>query len=266
MYFLLAVGEAILGVSGLFLDPGYHIFTQVVMTVIFLIALFGLFEYVFHERFVPRLFWQYFLGIYILIDIIYLIYALFPTVPILSSLSFLTIYKDDNNLLINAIAGVAIDIPLLYAMYRLTKEQVYPEEKKVPKHKTFPKWGMIQMALWGYSFVISVFLFIASFFMIGGGNSKATVDTYSFTFIVILFVPMVIFWLWVILQYKMYRWNWWRTTLVANGLFYSGSLIYGVLAPSISQSGASGFDYIISILQLFILLASLYVFGREQIK
>ena len=39
IYFIIAVAEALLAVTGLFYDPGYHIFTQIVMAVIFLIVL-----------------------------------------------------------------------------------------------------------------------------------------------------------------------------------------------------------------------------------
>src|SRR5690349_17647878 len=124
IYFLIAVVEAILAVTSLFYAPGYHVFTQVVMAIIFVIALYGLYEYVFKKRLVSKLFWQYFLGIYILIDVLYLIYAFFPTVPLISALGFLTIYKDTNYLFLNALFGVLIDIPLLYAMYRLTQDDV----------------------------------------------------------------------------------------------------------------------------------------------
>ena len=264
LYFLIAIIEAIIAVTSIFFEPGYHIFTQVVMAIIFLIDLFGLYEYVFRKQFIPKLFWQYFLGIYILIDFLYLIYAIAPTAPLISLLNFLTIYHDDNYLILNTLIGVIIDIPLLYALYRLTKDEIYLPKKK-EKTSSFYRWGMIQMALWGYSFVITIFLFILSFFQTSGGNSsRSSADVYSLTFLLMLFTPLILFWLWILLQYKHYKWNWWRTTLVANGLFYSGSFIFSVILPS-SIHGNSGFD-IISILQLFILILSLYVFGREQFK
>src|SRR6185312_8212737 len=165
---------------------------------------------------------------------------------------------NDKYLFLNALIGVLVDIPLLYAMYRLTKEEEYGKEKNIKKNISFPRWGMIQTALWGYSSVLTFFLFIVSFFQTGADSTQTHADTYSLTFITVLFLPMILFWVWVVLQYKQYKWNWWRTTLVANALLYSGSLIYGVLFPS-SQKGSSGFD-VISVLQILILMVSLYVF------
>src|SRR2546423_15191772 len=95
VYFWIAVGEAVLAVSSIFFFPGYHLFTQIVMAVIFLIALIGIYAYVFRKKILTKLFWQYFLGIYVLIDVLYLIYASVPTAPFISSLRFLTIYQDD---------------------------------------------------------------------------------------------------------------------------------------------------------------------------
>lgn len=263
LYFFIAVCESILVITGLFFDPGYHIFTQAVMAGIFLIALFGLYEYVFHKQIVSKLFWQYFLGIYILIDILYLIYSLAPHAPFISSLAFLTIYKNDSSLLLNAIIGVAIDIPLLYALYQLTKEEVHPQRKIAAKAVRY-KWGMLQTALWGYSFILTLFLFILSFFQTNSTNKSVPTDNGSSIFIFVLFAPLILFWLWIVLCYKRYKWNWWRTTLVANSLLYTGFLIFGALFPT-AEKGTSGFD-IVGILQLFILLLGLYVFGRGQFK
>lgn len=264
IYFGITIVEALINIISLFAAPGIHIFTQIVLVLLFFIAVSGLYGYIFNKRFLTHIFWQYFLGIYLLIDVIYLIYALAPTSVFFSWLSFITIYPTDKYSLLNAIFGVAIDIPLLYALYRYAKGNVYtPQKKKLKKGEIF-KWGMLQTALWGYSFVLSFFLFILSFFSgAGNANTKGS-DVYSLTFVTFLFAPLILFWLWVIIGYKNYRWNWWRTTLVANAILYSGTIIFGVIMPSTTQS-SSGFD-IVSILQLFILFLSLYVFGREQFK
>jgi hypothetical protein len=124
------------------------------------------------------------------------------------------------------------------------------------------QWGMIQIALWGFSTVITFMLLLFSFFPMEGSTS--TNDPMDSLFATISFLPLLIFWVWVVLRYKQYRWNWWRRTLVANALLYSGSILYGAFLP---QSGdtSSGIDFV-SIAILLILLLSFYIFGKDQFQ
>lgn len=265
IYFWITILEAFLNILSLFSEPGMHIFTQVVLLVLFLIAVTGLYGYIYQKKFLTPIFWQYFLGIYFLIDLVYLIYSIVPHALIVSYLSFLSIYPSDKYSLINALFGVAIDIPLMVALYRFGKGHLFEPKEKNNKKNVPYKWGMLQMALWGYSFVLTFFLFILSLIPASSrSGTKGHEDVYSLTFVTVLFAPLLLFWLWVILHYKKYRWNWWRMTLIANAVLYSGSIIFGVLLPP-TAPGASSFD-IISALQLFILFLSLYVFGRGQFK
>ncbi len=264
IYFGITIIEAFLNILSIFMDPGIHIANQIILMVLFLIAVFGLYGYIYQKKFLSPVFWQYFLGIYVLIDVIYLIYSAAPAAPFISFLSFLTIYKPNNYTFISALFGVAIDIPLMYVLYRLGKDELYVPKLKKKSDKPY-KWGMPQIALWGYSSVLTFFLFILA--LVPSTSSTATkgsMDLYSLTFIAVVFAPMLIFWLWVVVMFRSYRWNWWRTTLVANALLYSGLLVFGSLLSQSPQE-SSGFD-VISVLQLFILLVSLYVFGKEQFK
>src|SRR6266576_2692721 len=120
IYFGITILEALLTILSLFTAPGIHIFTQIVLILLFLVAVIGVYGYIYRKKIFSHIFWQYFLGIYLLIDIIYLIYAAVKNAPFISSLSFLAISKPDNFSFIDAIFGVVIDIPLLYALYRLT--------------------------------------------------------------------------------------------------------------------------------------------------
>jgi hypothetical protein len=263
LYFIITLGEFGLIALGLFSTPGMHIATQIVMAILFFIAVVGVYSYVFRKKLLNQLFWQYFLGIYILIDLVYLIYSAAPNAPILSSLSFLAVY--DNTTFIETLIDVAIDIPLMYAIYRLTKEDPYAEKGgKVTKKAAPYKWGMIQTALWGYSSVLIFFLLILTLIPSanqGAGQSESS-DPYYFTS---LFAPLLIFWLWVVAQYKIYKWNWWRATLAANGLLYSGMIFSQIIFPQPDQSVQSGFDFV-SVLQLLIMLLGLWVFGRTQFQ
>jgi hypothetical protein len=240
IYFGITIVEILLDILSFFVAPQLHIFTNIVVSLLFIVAVIGLYGYIFRKDILNPVFWQYFLGIYILIDVLYFIYAAAPHAPLISSLSFMAVSKTDNLSFISAFIGVAIDIPLLYALYRLTKGELYqPKPKKN---------------------ILTFFLFILAFFP-GSGSSNKIDSTDSF-YISFMFAPLLIFWLWVIFQYKQYKWNWWRTTLVANALLYSGLIIFSTFAPQTNQS-ISGFDFI-GLLQLLILLISLYVFGRDQ--
>ena len=266
IYFWITVGELLLQFLGLFVNPGTHIATQIVVFFIFAIAVIGMYGYAFQKRIFSQLFWQYFTGIYVLIDLIYLIYAAFSHAPVISSLSFLEVYP--NPALFDVLVGVAIDIPLIYAMYRLTKDEPFAKEKEVKKAKGESyRWGMTQTALWGYSIVLVFYLFVIAFFPVG--NATVVKDQASDPyFIAGTFAPLIIFWIWVVLQYKKYKWNWWRTTLAANGILYSGMIFWGIIFSQKEQgvqSNLGGID-IISLLQLLIMLLGLWVFGRTQFQ
>ena len=263
--FWITILEALLNILSFFVEPGIHIFTQIVLFILFIIAVFGLYGYINKKKFLSPLFWQYFLGIYVLIDIIYLIYAAAPQAPLISYLSFLSIYQKDKYSLISALFGVAIDIPLMVAMYRLGKGEVHEPKIKDKKKEVPYKWGMLQMALWGYSFFLTILLFIMAFIPSGEATHVSkSVEFSALATITLLFVPLLIFWLWIVFSYKKYKWNWWRMTLVANALLFSGSMIFGILLPS-QDKGVVGVDFV-SIVQLVILFLSLYVFGREQFR
>jgi hypothetical protein len=265
IYFWINILEALLNILSLIAEPGIHIFTQVVLLVLFLVAVVGLYGYIYQKKFLSPVFWQYFLGIYFLIDVVYLIYSVAPQSSILSYLSFLSIYKPDQYSFISALFGVAIDIPLMVALYRLGKNEVHEPNVKNSKKDMLYKWGMLQTALWGYSFILTLLLFVMALFPSGETTHvNKSVEFSALATISLLFIPLVIFWLWIVFTYQKYKWNWWRLTLVANALLFSGSIIFGLFFPS-QDKGPAGFDFI-SAIQLFILFLSLYVFGREQFK
>lgn len=263
VYFWITVGELVLQVLGLFVNPGVRIAIQIVMLLIFAIAVAGMYSFAFQKKLLTQVFWQYFMWIYGLLDLIYLIYAAAPRAPIISSLSFLQIYPNQG--FIDVLIGVAIDIPLLYAMYHLTKEEPFakPVEKKT-KQEPY-RWGMIQTALWGYSAVLIFYLFVMAFFPV----QDATVHKNQVSdplLVSATFAPLVLFWLWVVLRFKRYRWNWWRTTLAANGLLYSGIIFWNIFFPQAdptTQTTISGVD-LIGLAQLAIMLLGLWIFGRTQ--
>jgi hypothetical protein len=227
------------------------------------IEMAGLYAYIFNRQYFNARFWYYFFWLNIILDVSIFLYALFPHTPLSPYLKIFFVSEPKVNIALGI--GELLDIPMLYAMYQLSRNLYYKPKPKAKKRKnekekqTRFQWGMIQMALWGYSSILTLFFFVLSFVPQNGKNA----GTLSFDpLLLIIFVPLIIFWIWIIIRYKQYRWNWWRTTLAANAIVYSGSIIYGALVPQ-SSTGGSGFD-IIGSLQLLILFVSYYVFGREQ--
>lgn len=262
IYFWITIVELVLQFLGLFVNPGIRIATQIAIMIVFAIAVVGMYGFAFHKKLATQLFWQYFTWIYALLDLVYLVYAAAPTAPVLSNLSFLQIYP--NQTFLEILLGVGIDIPLVYAMYRLTKDEPFAKKPVTTKNEPF-RWGMIQTALWGYS-VVLIFYLLLVFLLPSGDSPVAKKEASDPTYVAGMFAPLVIFWVWVVLQYKKYKWNWWRTTLALNGLLYSGIIFWGIFFPQeelSSQASMAGID-VISLLQLLIMLLGLWVFGKTQ--
>lgn len=261
-YFGLDIILTGISIASLFDGAKQNIPLHIFLIVTYCLALGGLYSFIFKKKFVPLRVWRYYFWFYLLLDSIYFLYGFIPT-PYAKYVSFLTVYPESS--VEDAVINTALDIPLLFALYNLTKGKFYEKNLQKKVKKTRFQWGMLQMALWGYATILTFFLFASSFFSMNGGEyTKTSAEPTYLISIVVMFAPLLIFWLWILLQYKQYKWNWWRMTLVANALLYSGSIIFGILIP-VTDKGEGGFD-IISTLQILILLFSLYFFGREQFR
>lgn len=263
IYFWLTLLLALVTLASLFVDYPQITLFLLFNNFIFYIEILGLFAFLFKKTILHPLFWRGFFWLNIIIDAFYIFYAFFPHTFFTS---FLTIfYGKTPQVDIILFADIVIDLPLLYACYILSRGEFYNPEKKIKKSATKKKrlrWGMLQMALWGYSFILTFILFLSSFFLSGNSTDKTTIDFSYITYVATMFAPVFIFWLWILIRYKQYTWNWWRTTLLANALLYSGSLIFGIFSP-VQENGSTGID-LVSIFQLLVLLGSFYVFGKEQ--
>jgi len=133
---------------------------------------------------------------------------------------------------------------------------------------------MVQIALWGYASVISAIFFLSTFLPSAATNTSSENGGIAQSLYgVAIIAPVFVFWLWIVLEYKKYKWNWWRITLVLNSLLYSALMVSGLLfadfMSSISEgtevSESSGYD-IIATLQFLIIFIALQVFGREQFR
>lgn len=262
IYFWFGIVLAVVSLATFIAPEKQNIPLHLFLIITYGIALGGLYSFAFQKSFVPQHFWKYYFWFYVLLDLVYFIYGFLPT-NYLHYFSFIAVYQE--NSIQDTIINTALDLPIIYAMYRLAWNKPLGFSSKKKEKKPF-RWGMIQTALWGYSSVIIFFFFVISLFSIFPQNGSSTMSDqtyFSLSFIItLIFLPIFIFWLWVVIGYKNYVWNWWRTTLVANALLYSGLTVFEIFNTQ-SDQGSSGFD-IIGILQLIIIIVSLYVFGKDQ--
>src|ERR1700683_466844 len=201
IYFWISI--ILLGISVLsFFDPsGQNIPVHIFFVLTFCAALLGLYSFAFRKTFLPQRFWKYYFWFYLFLDVIYLIYGFLPE-SYLKYISFLSVYQE--NSWQESVINTIVDIPLIIAMYYLSRGKLLETKikKKTSENKRF-QWGMIQMALWGYAIVFTFFLFIVSFFP-DGGSSGAN-DTSDLLYMSVVFAPLLIFWVWVVIQYQSYR-------------------------------------------------------------
>lgn len=232
--------------------------------VIYILALIGVYSFISRKPFFTTIFWKYFFWFNIFYSIVYILYAIAPDAPGISSLSFL-MYGVNGNLLGMALLGTALSLPYMYAVYRLSKGEFLEyktKEQELKEAKQF-KWGMVQTALWGYSIVfLSLLMFLSLISSSAGSGQDSSSDS---LFSIVIFAPILIFWLWVSWQYKMYTWNWWRITLLLNSLLFSSIIVFGSFFYDPTAPAETNSEYdIFGILQFFIILTGLFVFGRER--
>lgn len=232
---------------------------------------FALYGYIYKKMFLTPAFWKHFLYFNVAYGVVYLIYALFPNAPYIENLSILS-YNNDN-LIVYALLGVLLGLPSYFAFYRLSQGQFYEAKAEVKTNKPL-KWNMFQIALWGYGSVMSAIFFITTFFPSAPSDaSSASTDISQSFYGVAIVAPLLIFWLWIVLDYKKYKWNWWKITLVLNSILYSALMVIGLLfAEAMTEfsegtevATGSGYD-IIATLQFLIIFIALQVFGREQFQ
>ncbi len=236
--------------------------------VVYAVGLTGVYSYIFRKQIFETNFWRYFFWFNIAYSALFLLYAAAPEHPVIGYLSFLAYSADTENLLLNTMVGLLLSLPYMFAMYQLAANRYLsiPTRAKEILEKN-KKWGMIQMAFWGYSLIFICVLLVLSLLpttSIESATTASSSDTYSG---MIIFAPILIFWLWITLEYKRYTWNWWKVTLLLNSLLFSGIIVFGSLFfdPLTTVETSSEFDWI-GVAQTLIILTGLYVFGSEQFQ
>lgn len=231
---------------------------------IYVLALIGVYAFISRKPFFTTIFWKYFFWFNIAYAIAYILYAVAPNAPLISSLSYI-MYGEREYLLETTLVGTVLSLPYLYAAYRLSKGEFLEyktKEQELKEAKQF-KWGMVQTALWGYSIVFLTILLLLS--LISSSSNSSQGGSSDTLFSIVIFSPILIFWLWVAWQYKMYIWNWWRITLLLNSLLFSSMIVFGSFFYDSTAPVETNSEYdIFGILQFFIILTGLIVFGRER--
>lgn len=247
-----------------FYEPTAPVEIFIADMVIYTVAMLGVFSYFSRKPIFKTRFWKYFFWFNIVYSGLYLLYTIAPNAPYINLLAFLN-YGSEDNLLLYAVVGTLLGIPYMYAIYQLSKDkylELKTKEQELKDAEHF-KWGMIQTALWGYSLVFLSVLLLLSIVPAEAPTGKASENDILYS--VVIFSPILIFWLWIAWQYRMYHWNWWRVTLLLNSILFSAIVVFGSFfyEPSAGATDASEID-IIGLLQFLIIFAGLVVFGREQ--
>lgn len=256
---------ALFDLAALSSAPTGDLFPVIFHHIIFFGELIGLYAYIYNKKIAIPQFWKYFLWFNIILDVLSILYTLYPQSPYLQFYSFF--YGKTVSDIGMLMAGVVVDIPLLYAMYRLSRGEYYiPGSNKIMYVSPgIPKWGFVQNAAWGYSFVLSIVLLLSSLLPKTTSAETSTGASSDMLYGLLMTAPIVLFWLLTTLQLKHYQKNWWRLTLLANGIFIALMMLGGMLFPSdIPKSDPSPETDFIGLLQFLVMIVALYVYGREQ--
>lgn len=256
---------ALFSLAGIPYIPSEDLFPQVMHQIIFIGELVGLFAFIYKKNIGRRNFWKYFLWVNIVLDIFSIVNSLYPKSEYLQVFRILlgTADMDIGVMLV----AVLMDIPLLYVMYRLSRGEFYNPgtDKTVFVSPGIPKWGLLQIACWGYSIVISGVFLLSSIYPPPSTSEVVISRDSDSVYGVLMMVPIILFWLFILFQQNLYKKNWWRMTLLANGLFISLLMISSMLFPAEDTvTEMSELYTLMGLLQFFILIIALYIYGREQ--
>lgn len=260
IYFWLLCVLAVLSSIGVFFLPRAEMPIAFVQFVIFIGELVGLYAFLYHKTIVSRQMWFYFLWFNIVLDGLFFFYALFPQEPLIQWYSL--VVGNELDTLGWVIISLLADMPLLYALYKLSRGEYYVAQSKQMRFvkPNIPKWGMLQTAMWGYSLFIYTIFVIGMVFPTESRSSASSVDYISN---VSTIFPLVFFWVLIIVQLPRYKKTWWRLSLAANGFLFSLFMLIGIFMNTTDNEIHTEIDGI-AFLQLLIVISALVVFGKEQ--
>ena len=126
IYFWLSVIASVFAVIGFAIEYKQNNLFDLITFIMFFLSLLGLYSFIYNKKFFLKKFWFYFFWINLIIDIIYTSYYLAPNDPIISNLSFI-----NGRYPVSGIAAIIVfilDIPVIYALYKLGISNNKPEK------------------------------------------------------------------------------------------------------------------------------------------
>lgn len=106
---------------------GNNSLVDILAVVNFSITLVGLYSYVYKKTIFKKTFWLYLFWLNVVWDIAYVLYTLAPNDEIVRNLGFLANYHPENMFMV--MVFVVLDVPLLYAIYQLSKHTSKSKKK-----------------------------------------------------------------------------------------------------------------------------------------
>jgi hypothetical protein len=217
-------------------------------TITYGISVYGLYIYLQKQSVFSQQTWLGILVANLVFEVLYIIYTLYPTFSLLAS--FTEVGEDAVGF---ALAGLIFSAPLYYTTYQLSRGKVYEPKAKKELH---PYWGLLQIALWGYATVLT-----AVSFMLGLLPSAASESANDPLTGILIYGPILFFWIMVVLQRKEYVWNWWKKGLVTTSVIWSVIFIAGLFNTEQMTGELTLLDYV----PLPTMFATLIVLGRDRL-
>lgn len=188
IYFWIIITFSIISFIDFLLKPNFT-FLSIFYLLNFYFAVFATYAYIYKKIVFSFTFWKIYFWGNLILDFLYTLYNIFPNAPIIQLLSFLSISDKPGSVIITLLTTV-LDIPILYAIYRLSQGKYL--EKKVNQAKN--KWQWWKILLWVYSVIYILFWLLIALFTYFYPSSQATAeDPIAGIIMGALFIPVLLF-------------------------------------------------------------------------
>lgn len=188
IYFWISITISILSLIGFILKPDFTPLS-IFYLLNFYFAVFAIYAYIYKKVVFSFTFWKLYFWCNLILDFLYILYNIFPKAPIIQLLSFLSVSDKPISAIMTLLMAV-LDIPILYAIYRLSQGKYL--EKKVNQTKN-NKWQWWKILLWAYSVIYILFWLLVALFMYFYPSSQATTeDPIAGIIMGTLFIPVLL--------------------------------------------------------------------------